>query len=351
MQPRMSDKTISVSWPPLALGTAGWIERLNDLATEAEQLVGRTVGLQQTAELGLQLIGLVWPALSPETVAASCRASALLGVPVVMSTAPADQCAEISERLDSLYEQAKVDPSAALVEVTPPMLQKVARPGPRTGKKLRKAEPEDHQPEPITQAALVDHPIELPEPPEWEPEDHPAELAESPDPVMADHPVEPPAPEPAPPAPAAKVPADWLLAADVAELLGISQVTVSRWRLDGRLGAEGQAWLQSGRSFAFEPNQIELVMDQLAAKKQASSEQTHRRIRITDQRPDGWLTCDELALAAGISGSKARALVRYDKIPAEMVLRKGRRSQWINPAAVELIQRTTQGNGVDGLDR
>mgnify|MGYP003654840704 CR=1 FL=1 len=350
MQPRMSDKTISVSWPPLALGTAGWIERLNDLATEAERLVGRTVGLQQTAELALQLVGLLWPGFSPETVAASCRASALLGVPVLMSTAPADQVQEVAERLDSLYAAAQVDPSAGLVEVAPPLLQRVARPGPRTGKKLRKTEPEDHQaePEPITQAALVDHPIEPQPLPEWEPEDHPIELAELPDPVMADHPVEPPAPEPAPapepskpPAPAAEVPADWLLAADVAELLGISQVTVSRWRLDGRLGAEGQAWLPSGRSYAFEPGLVELVMDHLAAKKQASSERTHRRIRITDQRPDGWLTCDEFARAAGCSGSKARELVRYGEIPPEMVFRIGRRSQWINPEAVGLWQRSS----------
>jgi hypothetical protein len=31
---------ISVSWPPLALGEAGWRYRLEDLATRAESLVG-----------------------------------------------------------------------------------------------------------------------------------------------------------------------------------------------------------------------------------------------------------------------------------------------------------------------
>ena len=116
-------------------------------------------------------------------------------------------------------------------------------------------------------------------------------------------------------------------------------VTVSRWRLDGHLGAEGQAWLPSGRSYAFEPNQIELLMDHLAAKKKASTERT-TRARVGDQRPPGWLTCDEFARAAGCSGRKARELVRYGEIPAEMVLRIGRRSQWINPEAVELLPRS-----------
>ncbi|MCP9913740.1 helix-turn-helix domain-containing protein [Cyanobium sp. BA20m-14] len=353
-------KVIEVPWPPLALNEQGWRQRLDDLATEAEQLVGKPVTLQQTAELGLAMVGLIWPALSPETIAASCRASALLGVPVLMSTAPGDQCAEIAERLDSIYAQAQADPAAALVELPAPLLQRVVAERKPVGRPKRVKTDHQAEPEPITQAVETDHPIELPEPPEWEPEDHPIELAKSPDPVMADHPTKPepapapsedpdelpaawrdcatpePAPEPpAPPTPAAEVPAEWLLAADVAELLGISQVTVSRWRLDGRLGAEGQAWLQSGRSFAFEPNQIELVMDQLAAKKQASSERTPRA-RVGDQRPDGWMTCNEFARAAGCSGSKARELVRYGEIPPEMVFRIGRRSQWINPEAVGL---------------
>lgn len=338
-------------WPPLALNEQGWRQRLDDLAGEAEQLVGRTVGLQQTAELGLQLIGLVWPALSPETVAASCRASALLGVPVVMSTAPADQVQEVAERLDAIYAAAQSDPSAALVELAAPMLQHVIPESKQPGRPKR---------------VKTDHPIEVVggvKPGEFA--KSPSSgllansssqlLAKSPDPVMADHPVEPPAPAPAPsedpdelpaawrdcatPAPAPEppappAPAEWLLAADVAELLDISMVTVSRWRLDGHLGAEGQAWLPSGRSFAFEPNQIEQLMDQLAAKRQANT--NRNRPRVGDKRPAGWLTCDEFASAAGCSGSKARELVRYGEIPAEMVLRIGRRSQWINPEAVEL---------------
>lgn len=335
MQQRMSDKTISVIWPPLALNDAGWLQRLDELATQAEELVGKPVTLQQTAELGLQLIGLVWPALSPETIAASCRASALLGVPVVMSTAPADQVQEVAERLDAIYAAAQSDPSAALVELAAPMLQHVIPESKQPGRPKR---------------VKTDHPIEVVggvkpggiiDSCSWQVSIKSSAqlLAKSPDPVMADHPVEPPAPAPepeppTPPAPAAEVPAEWLLAADVAELLNISVVTVSRWRLDGHLGAEGQAWLPSGRSYAFEPGMIELLMDQLAARKQVNSKRN--RPRVGDQRPAGWLTCDEFAKAAGCSGSKARELVRYGEIPAEMVLRIGRRSQWIDPAAVEL---------------
>jgi 3-oxoacyl-ACP reductase-like protein len=147
---------------------------------------------------------------------------------------------------------------------------------------------------------MADRPVD-PEPaPSEDPDDLPAAWRDCATPAPA------PAPEPpAPPTPAAEVPADWLLAADVAELLNISVVTVSRWRLDGHLGAEGQAWLPSGRSYAFEPNQIELLMDHLAANKKASTERT-TRARVGDQRPPGWLTCDEFARAAGCSGRKAR---------------------------------------------
>ena len=359
-------KVIEVLWPPAGLSEQGWRRRLEDLAADAELLVGRTVGLQQSAELALQCFGLLWPAMSVETIAASCRASALLGLPVLLSTAPADQCAEVHQRLDAIYAAAQADPAALVVELQPPLMQQVKPPDPRIGKKQRRAEPEpepgDHQIElePITQVVEADHPVELPQLAEWEPDDHPVELAESPDPVADDHPVEPepPAPDPAPPAavaapapapepapappapptPAADVPAAWLLAADVGELLNISVVTVSRWRLDGRLGVEGIDWLRHGRTFAFAPGMIEQLMDQLAEQKQASTDR--KRTRVGDQRPPGWMTCDEFAKAAGISGSKARELVRHGGIPAAMVLRIGRRSQWINPAAVELLQRT-----------
>ena len=344
---------IEVAWPPLALNDTGWIERLNDLAAEAEQLVGRTVGLQRTAELGLQMVGLLWPGFSPETVAASCRASALLGVPILMSTAPADQVAEIAERLDSLYAAAQADPAAGLVELAPPLLQRVAPPGPRTGKKLRKAEPEDHpaEPEPITHAALVDHPVELPELPEWEPEDHPPELAESPEPEPAPAPSEDPdelpaawrdcaTPEPAPEPPAPPTPAadttGWLLASETAELLGISPATLSRWRQENRLGDQGVAWVHVGRNYVFEPGRVEAVMDQLVSSKQAKTERV--RFRISDQRPDGWMTPNQVGAAAGWPGTRVRELLRHGRIPAELVLCLGERSRWINPVVVEMLR-------------
>jgi hypothetical protein len=331
-------KEITVSWPPLALGTAGWIERLNDLASDAERLVGlKVVTLQRTAELGLAMVGLLWPGFSPETVAASCRASALLGVPVVMSTAPADQCAEIAERLDAIYAAAQADPSAGLVEVPAPMLQQVKAPVLKRGRK--RLEPEDRpaEPEQITQAVLVDDPVEPPAP-EPAPSEDPDELPAA----WRDCATPEPAPEPpAPPTPAADT-TGWLLATETAELLGINTSTVSRWRIENRLGDQGVAWLRRGRNYVFEPGRVEAVMDHLAAKKQASTER-RPRTRVGDQRPDGWMTCDEFAKAAGCSGRKARELVRYGEIPAEMVFRIGRRSQWINPEAVELWHRTAAG--------
>jgi len=317
-------KEITVSWPPLALGTAGWINRLNDLAADAELLVGRKqIGLQESAELALQCFGLLWPAMSVETIAGSCRASALLKMPVFLSSAPADQVQEVAERLDAIYAAAQADPAALVVELQPPMMQQVRPPDPRIGKKQRQrvhaAEPEDHPVEP--------QPL-----PEWEPDDHPVELADSPDPVAADHPVEPaPAPAedpddlpaawmdcatpaPAPPTPAADVPAEalepmlplppapkrrlrplaerlarskpepaaepppgWFTAADVAELLDVEPCSIARWRKAGRFGNEGTGWQQCGRGFYFDPDAVENIdktripsgLDQLVAEIQA----------------------------------------------------------------------------------
>jgi hypothetical protein len=328
-------KEITVSWPPLPLSEQGWRQRLDDLAGRAESLIGRKqIGLQDTAELAVELVGLLWPVLgSPETIAASCRASSAVGPPgLLMASTPFDQAAEIAARLDDIFAAAQADPAALVVELPAPMLQQVRPPDPRIGRKRQRPEPEPE-----------DQPVD-PEPapaPSEDPDELPAAWRDCATPEPAPEPAPPATAQepPAPPAPAAEVPAGWLLAADVAELLGISQVTVSRWRLDGKLGAEGQAWLQSGQSFAFEPNQIELLMDELAARKQASTER-RPRTRVSDQRPPGWLTCDEFARAAGCSGRKARELVRYGEIPAEMVFRIGRRSQWINPEAVELWRRS-----------
>ena len=55
----------------------------------------------------MELVGLLWPALGPETVAASARASVLLNMPVLMATGPADQVQEIADRLDQIWQQAQ----------------------------------------------------------------------------------------------------------------------------------------------------------------------------------------------------------------------------------------------------
>jgi hypothetical protein len=126
----MSDNTtISVPWPPLQLGEAGWRGRLESIATQAEALIGRkVVGMQATAELALELFGLIWPAYGPETVAATARASLLLNMPVVTASAPADQLQEIAERLDAIWEAAQANPAAAVVTVPAPLLQRVQEP-------------------------------------------------------------------------------------------------------------------------------------------------------------------------------------------------------------------------------
>ena len=116
----------------------------------------------------------------------------LLGPPgVVLSPAPADQLADVAERLEAIWQAAQHDPSAAVVEVHPPLL-------------------------------------DLP-------------------------PAKPPAPE---------APADWLTAAETAELLGVSRSALIKWCAAGRFGAEGEGWGKRGKvGHAYAPAAVEALME------------------------------------------------------------------------------------------
>ncbi len=244
----MTDQVISVSWPPISLSPDGWRRRLEDLAVEAEALVGRCCNLQQSAELALQWVGLCWAGMSPETIAASCRASLLLERSVVMSAAPADQVQEIAERLDRIWQEAQADPSGAVVTLPgPPILQHLTteKQSAQLGRQKKKKvlEPEEvvalepGLPEVIT--TTEPDPDELPA--EVLPQTQTTELA---------------------PTSAAPPPASWLHGGEVAELLGVSRTSVAQWRKAGRMGAEGIGWVRSGRLTWFDSAVIEQLEEQ-----------------------------------------------------------------------------------------
>jgi hypothetical protein len=223
---------ISVPWPRQPLTEQQWRGAVEALAEAAEAQVGRRPSLQDQAQLAMWFAGLLWPALSPELVAGSCRASLLLGAPgVVLSSAPADQVQEIAERLDRIWQQAQHDPSAAVATVAPPLLDLPPTAPRRTGRPAKAQEPAPAPPEPAA-----------PDPePDPEPEAPPAA----------------PAPEP--------IPADWFTAADLAQLLEVSETTLSRWRKAGRCGEQGTDWRKCGRQFYFSPDAAEQLMQQQAA--------------------------------------------------------------------------------------
>ena len=181
--------SISVAWPPTGLGEPGWRTRLECLATRSEALIGKHCRLSDTAGLALELVGLLWPVLgAPETVAATCRASLLVGAPgVVAASSAADQLAEVHSRLDEIWQAAQEDPAAGVVELHPPLLIEVK---PVPYELAGKVKPE---PEPDTN--------ELPE--AWQTEPQPP----APLPVV----IEPTAPAPTPEA-----------AADAAALLELA---------------------------------------------------------------------------------------------------------------------------------
>jgi hypothetical protein len=129
MKGTKQDGPLGALWPPGRLELGEWRELLEALAADAERMIGRPGDLQQSCALALRWVGLAWPAMSAEVIAASCRASLQLADPpgVVVGLPLADQLQEIAERLDSIYEAAQADPGALAVEVLPPVL--MAPPG------------------------------------------------------------------------------------------------------------------------------------------------------------------------------------------------------------------------------
>ena len=220
----MKNDSITVPWPPLPIGEPGWRTRLESLAEQAEALIGRNCRLTDTAGLALELCGLLWPVIgAPETVAATCRASLLVGAPgIVAASSAADQLAEVHDRLDAIWEAARNDPSAGVVELPPPLLSEI-------------------KPVPYELAAAVEPPavIEaLVEPaPEPEPEDD-----ELPEAWQAE-------PEPIEPA------VVWLRSDDLAAALNVSRTTAlvmaRKGLFDGlsRKPRPGEGW---GRRFDLE---------------------------------------------------------------------------------------------------
>jgi hypothetical protein len=267
---------ITLDWPSSPLSEKQWRDRMEATAEAAEKMIGRTVSQLQLAQLVMHWIGVAWPAISAETIAASCRASLLVGAPgVVVATAPADQLAEIHERLDRIWEQAQADPAAAVLEVHPPLidLPPLAEPRRRRGRRWPpKAEAEPAaDPEPLPAPA----PAPRREPRALRPasERMAARPAPAPEPEpLAVVPLEPELSPPSPPPPG------WLLAPEVAELLDTSEVTIGRWRSAGKFGADGEGWAKHGGRYYYSPDAVELLMagevppglDQLLADVQAA---------------------------------------------------------------------------------
>lgn len=214
-------ETISVPWPPAPLPEIGWRSRLEDLASSAESFIGKDCSLQDTATLALELIGLLWPVIgAPETVAGSCRASLLVGPPgVILAAAPADQLAEIADRLDQIWLQAQQHPAAGVVELGAPLLHQIV--APRKPRTPRRPNPEALEPDG---------------------DELPAAWLDS-----GDAPQHEPSRTPPP---------GWWPVADLAELLEVTRSTVCRRRSAGEMGARGSGWVKCGKSYYFSPESV-----------------------------------------------------------------------------------------------
>jgi hypothetical protein len=139
-------------WPPGRVEPDEWRELLETLAVDAEKMIGRPTSLETCAALAMRWASLAWCSFSPETIAASCRASLLLNEPVVAARGLSDQLAEIGERLDSIYEAAQGQPEQLAVRVPMPYLAAppgtLPEPAPpkRAGRRTRQPAPEPAEP-------------------------------------------------------------------------------------------------------------------------------------------------------------------------------------------------------------
>jgi hypothetical protein len=135
--------------------------------------------MADTAGLALELVGLLWPVLgAPETVAATCRASLLVGAPgIVAASSAADQLADVHSRLDAIWQAAQEDPAAGVVELHPPLLVEILPvPYELAGKVIEVIEPQVNE---VIEALVKPEPdpaVEGDELPEaWQPEPEPIE--------------------------------------------------------------------------------------------------------------------------------------------------------------------------------
>ena len=242
----MSMQELVINWPTAAITPQQWRERVEDLAAQAERMIGRRCTLQDLARLAVEWCGLCWSGFSPEVIAASARASLLLGENVVLSQSANHQLAEIFDRLEQITEAAQDDPSAAVATVPPPLLELPAAEPLKMSR--RRAKPE------------VEAEVEAEVEPEVEAEVEP--LEQEPEPEPEPEPVPPPAPVPEGRKRSAScAPAGWLKTDEVVDLLDCSCTAVSKWSREGRFGEEGVTWGRYGKSNWFSPDAVEALMD------------------------------------------------------------------------------------------
>jgi hypothetical protein len=266
-------------WPPGRLELAEWRELLDALAADAERTIGRPGTLQESCTLALRWVGLAWPCMSAEVIAASCRASLQLGEPpgVVVGLPLADQLQEIAERLDSIYEAGQADHSALAVEVRAPVL--LAAPGVLP-------EPEPPKPRKPRRRAGDPDPVEVIEPPAQGPAEVPPI---EPEPQQLEHtdPVE--------------VAADVPEALDQPDALEVEHTT-----------PEPEALPQSQLPEALQdapadpaPQVVELEQQPQAEAEPDAQGQPLDPSPAVEGMPAGWCDAVELAAAAGLGGVTA----------------------------------------------
>ncbi len=227
-----------------------WSDRLEAVAARAERLAAAppaAVGLSERAALARDAYAVLWIALTPAVIGASCRISALLDEPLLTGVLPLDQ---------QLLAARALRDAGGLDE------------GHEGG-----GEPElDVEPEPAPAEPGIEVEPEL----DVEPEPAPAE------PEIEVEPELDVGPEPAPAEPGIEgEPSDpeWLSGPELADALGVSTGTVRSWT--------GKGWLTLGEHFVEDPKCRRRYRYQVERCRSAVETKSRKQVGREAQTPEG----------------------------------------------------------------
>lgn len=239
---------------------ADYSDHLDRLAERAERAAAApvaAVSLSERAQLATECVQLLWLALTPPVIAASCRASALLGEPLLAGVAPLDEQLLQAHRLrdgglhDQQVEEQRREPEPEPAEVA-----------------YVEEEPAVDVGEPDVEEVPVV--VEEEEAPDVEEQEELLEVDHQGD---GEQQIEEPQIEEQPAA------AGWVGSPELSELLHVSAGTVRSW--------SGKGWFVLGEHFIQDPSDRRRYLYNVEKCRETASERSRKLRGVASRTPEG----------------------------------------------------------------